>query len=174
LPLARAAALPVERCARFGQAEAARIIAGRARRNRFIHDLIREVLYEELTATERPLVHLAVAQALQTQPSYHDARHAAVLAHHFRVAAHCGGAAVPSICRFALALCAPQLRVRRGRRALRRSQPAAAAFAEVDQATECAVLAGSGLAQSALVSVSGARHAPTCRAEGTAVGGSKS
>jgi DNA-binding winged helix-turn-helix (wHTH) protein/tetratricopeptide (TPR) repeat protein len=150
LPLARAAALPVERCGTLlRQAEAARIITtSGSNEYRFIHDLIREVLYEELTATERPLVHLAVGQALQTQQSYQDARYAAMLAHHFRMAAHCGGASS-----------AIDLSIRAGAYALRNFayEEAIEHFAEasrllplspeVDQATECAVLLDLGLAQ---------------------------
>jgi len=150
LLLARAAALPVERCGMLlRQAEAARIVAASGSNEyRFIHDLIREVLYEELGATERPLVHLAVARALQTQHSYQDARYAAVLAHHFRMAAHCGGASS-----------AIDLSIRAGAYALRNFayEEAIEHFAEasrllplspeIDQATECAVLLDLGLAQ---------------------------
>ncbi|MES1187591.1 MAG: AAA family ATPase [Myxococcales bacterium] len=150
LPLARAATLPVPPCrALLGQAEDFRIIAASSPNEyRFIHDLIREVLYEELAAAERPAVHLAVAQALLVQPSYQEARYAALLAHHFRVAAHCGGASL-----------AIDLSIRAGAYALRNFayEEAIGHFAEasrllplspeVDQATECAVLLDLGLAQ---------------------------
>jgi DNA-binding winged helix-turn-helix (wHTH) protein len=150
LVLARAAELPIERClALLKQAAAARIIStAAANEYRFIHDLIREVLYEELDATDRPRVHLAVARALQTQPRYQDARHAAVLAHHFRAAAACGGAND-----------AVDLSIRAGAYALRNFayEEAIEHFAEAsrllplspeaDQATECAVLLDLGSAQ---------------------------
>jgi hypothetical protein len=150
LLLALAAGLLPERCLELlRQAAATRIIAATTPNHyRFIHDLIREVLYEELDATERPLVHLAVARALQTRQSYQDARHAAVLAHHFRVAAHCGGASS-----------AVDLSIRAGAYALRNFayEEAIEHFAEAsrllplspeaDQATECAVLLDLGLAQ---------------------------
>jgi DNA-binding winged helix-turn-helix (wHTH) protein len=150
LLVARAAALPVERCLELlQQATAGRIIAATSSSQyRFIHDLMREVLYEELAAMDRPRIHLAVARALQNQQSYQDARHAAVLAHHFRAAASCGGASS-----------AVDLSIRAGAYALRNFayEEAIEHFAEAsrllplspeaDQTTECAVLLDLGLAQ---------------------------
>ena len=150
LVLSRAAELPIARCLTLlSSACDARVIVPTATTEyRFIHDLIREVLYAELAPDQRPALHLAVGRALQALPTLRDARHAAALAHHFVQAAHCGGASS-----------ALDLSIRAGAYALRnfayeeaiehfsaanRLLPLAA---ETDQATECAVLLDLGLSQ---------------------------
>ena len=115
---------------------------------RFVHDLIREVLYGELEPSARPRIHLAVGRALSAMPPYQDARHAAELAHHFVEAASHGGAdeALDLSIRagaYALRNLAYEAAVEHFGRA-RRLLPLAA---EGDRATEFAVLLDLGLAQ---------------------------
>jgi len=150
LVLARAAGEDLERCVKqLGAACAARVIAHTGLNEyRFIHDLIREVLSAQLDEQNGPLLHLAVARALQTLPDYRDARHAATLAHHFVQAAHCGGASG-----------AVDFSIRAGAYALRnfgyedavehflRARRLMPLSDESDPSTECAVLLDLGLAQ---------------------------
>lgn len=150
LVLARAADLPVEHCVQqLASGCVARLIVNSGLTEyRFVHDLIREVLVAELDTSERPFLHLAVGRALQTLPTYRDARHAAMLAHHFVEAVHCGGASS-----------AVDLSIRAGAYCLRNFgyEEAIAHFSrasrllplssEADAITECAVLLDLGLAQ---------------------------
>jgi DNA-binding winged helix-turn-helix (wHTH) protein/tetratricopeptide (TPR) repeat protein len=150
LVLARAAGQDLEQCVKLlAAAGTARVIANTGLNEyRFIHDLVREVLCAELDANEGPRLHLAVALALQTLPTYRDARHAARLAHHFVEAAHCGGASG-----------AVDLSIRAGAYALRnfgyeeavehfaRARQLLPLSTDSDPATECAVLLDLGLAQ---------------------------
>ncbi|HEY6079429.1 MAG TPA: AAA family ATPase, partial [Polyangiaceae bacterium] len=148
--LAQVTKLPLEHCARLlDQGAAARVIAVTAGGDyRFVHDLIREVLYAELSAAERAQTHLAVGRALETAAEYQHARHAAMLAHHFAQGAVLGGATR-----------ALDLSIRAGAYALRnfayeeaiqhftRASQLLSQGSEVDPATECAVLLDLGLAQ---------------------------
>lgn len=148
--LARATGLPPERCAQLlEQAAAARVIAGTATGDyRFVHDLIREVLYAELSSDARAQAHLAVGRALEVGAAYQHARHAAMLAHHFAQGAALGGATR-----------ALDLSIRAGAYALRnfayeeaiqhftRASQLLGQGGEVDPATECAVLLDLGLSQ---------------------------
>lgn len=150
LALARATDLDLERCVQLlSSACAARVIAGAGLNEyRFVHDLIREVLYAELDANERPRLHFRVGRALHTLATYQDASHAGALAHHFVEAAHCGGASS-----------AVDLSIRAGAYALRnfgyeeaiehftRASRLLPLSADADPATECAVLLDLGLAQ---------------------------
>jgi DNA-binding winged helix-turn-helix (wHTH) protein/tetratricopeptide (TPR) repeat protein len=115
---------------------------------RFVHDLVREVMYAEMGAEERARAHLSVGRALETHPSYQHAQQAAMLAHHFMQGAHFGGAAR-----------ALDLSIRAGAYALRnfayeeaiehftRASTMLASDGEGDHASQCAVLLDLGLAQ---------------------------
>jgi DNA-binding winged helix-turn-helix (wHTH) protein/tetratricopeptide (TPR) repeat protein len=116
--------------------------------HRFVHDLMREVLYAEMAVDARSRAHLAIGRALELTPEYRQARHAAVLAHHFVQGAHFGGASR-----------ALDLSIRAGAYALRHFayEEAIAHFtrgrellgqgAEADGPSEHAVLLDLGLAQ---------------------------
>jgi DNA-binding winged helix-turn-helix (wHTH) protein len=148
--LAEVAGEPIERCLGWlSQASEARVLVRQGPDEyRFVHDLIREALYDGIPPHERPALHLAVGKALQALPRFRDARSAAVLAHHFTRAAHAGGASD-----------ALDLSIRAGAFALRNfayeeaidhfksAQRLLPLAAETDQATECAVLLDLGLAQ---------------------------
>jgi DNA-binding winged helix-turn-helix (wHTH) protein/tetratricopeptide (TPR) repeat protein len=147
--LSRAAGLSPQRCQQLlTSASAARVLVPLATDEyRFAHDLIREVLSSELGADKKPLLHLAVGRALQGLPEYHDARHAALLAHHFVAAAQCGGASS-----------ALDLSIRAGAYALRNLAYEEAvehfsrasrllSLTDSDPATECALLLDLGLSQ---------------------------
>jgi len=148
--LSRAAELSGEHCLRILRAGcAARVIFVTGPGEfRFVHDLFREVLSAELEPGELPRLHLAVGRALSTLPSHQDARHAAVLAHHFVEAAHSGGANA-----------AVDLSIRAGAYALRnfsyeeailhftRASRLLPLSSDADHDTDCAVLLDLGLAQ---------------------------
>jgi len=150
LVLARAAGEDLEHCVKLlASAGSARVIARTGvNEYRFIHDLIREVLCAQLDEHDGPRLHLAVARALQTLPNYQDPRFAAMLAHHFVAAAHCGGASG-----------AVDFSIRAGAYALRnfgyeeavehflRARRLMPLSDESDPSTECAVLLDLGLAQ---------------------------
>jgi hypothetical protein len=124
------------------------IAATRANEYRFVHDLIREVLYAGLGADERSRAHLLVGRALEAIPTYQQARHAAMLAHHFARGASLGGVTR-----------AIDLSIRAGAYALRnfayeeaieqftRASSLLALGTEPDPASECALLLDLGLAQ---------------------------
>jgi tetratricopeptide (TPR) repeat protein len=57
---------------------------------RFIHALVREVLYDDLPGAERMRLHAAVGEALERVYGIEADRHAAELAHHFGAAAAAG------------------------------------------------------------------------------------
>lgn len=148
--LARATGLPSERClALLNEGCAARVIAqAGAGEYRFVHDLNREVLYADLSPSERPAVHLAIGRALAALPAFQDARQAAVLAHHFLEAALVGGAdrALDQSIRagaYALRNFAYEEAIEHFDRATRLLPLAA----ERDPATECALLLDLGLAR---------------------------
>jgi class 3 adenylate cyclase/tetratricopeptide (TPR) repeat protein len=61
-------------------------------RYRFVHELIRESLYGELTSTRRARLHLEIGQAIESRYSPDIAPHLAELAYHFSAAAPLGGA----------------------------------------------------------------------------------
>ena len=60
---------------------------------RFTHELVREVLYDELPAPRAMTLHRQVAEALQSIYAAELDLHAAELAHHFAIAAPAGTAA---------------------------------------------------------------------------------
>lgn len=62
-------------------------------RYRFTHELVREVLYDELRAPRAMTLHRQVAEALQSIYAAELDQHAAELAHHFAIAAPTGTAA---------------------------------------------------------------------------------
>jgi DNA-binding SARP family transcriptional activator len=62
---------------------------------RFIHALVREVLYDDLPGAERMRLHAAVGQALERVYGVEADRHVAALAHHFGAAAPVAGAEKP-------------------------------------------------------------------------------
>ncbi|HVY28701.1 MAG TPA: AAA family ATPase [Polyangiaceae bacterium] len=148
--LSRAAEQPHERCLRLLEAgSAARVIASaQPGQYRFVHDLMREVLYAEQSAAERAEAHLAVGRALDAMSEHRQPRHAAMLAHHFAQGAHLGGAAR-----------ALDLSIAAGGYALRhfayeeaiehfsRASQLLAQAPETDAATECALLLDLGLSQ---------------------------
>lgn len=148
--LARAAGISAERLlVLVEQACAARVLERRAGADyAFVHDLMREVLYAEMPPDDRARAHLALGQALLQSPDYRDARHAAMLAHHFVQGAYLGGATT-----------ALDLSIRAGAYALRhfayeeaiahftRVSELRALGAEVDGTSEHAVLLDLGLSQ---------------------------
>lgn len=148
--LGRAGELPYEQCLRLLEAgSAARVIASTGPgAYRFVHDLMREVLYAEQSPAERAEAHLAVGRALDAMSEYRQPRHAAMLAHHFAQGAHLGGAAR-----------GVDLSIAAGGYALRhfayeeaiehfgRASQLLAVGAEGDPATECALLLDLGLSQ---------------------------
>ena len=62
-------------------------------RYRFAHELVREVLYDELPTTRAMTLHRRVAEALESIYAAELDPHAAELAHHFAMAAPAGTAA---------------------------------------------------------------------------------
>ena len=148
--LAGVSGLPLERCRELLAAGSeARLIAALGGGDyRFVHDLIREVLYAEMSAEQRACAHLALGRMLENIQEYQQARHAAMLAHHFAEGAHYGGATR-----------ALDLSIRAGAFALRnfvyeeaieqftRASRLLAHASEADHPTECAVLLDLGLAQ---------------------------
>jgi tetratricopeptide (TPR) repeat protein len=150
LTLSRASGVVSEHCFRLlAHAIAARIVCREAPDQfRFEHDLLREVLYAGLAERERAHAHLAVGRALDTLSEYQDPQRAGMLAHHFIVAAHCGGATR-----------AVDLSIRAGAYALRHfayeeaivhfshARRLLPACESADTATECAILLDLGIAQ---------------------------
>lgn len=149
LLLARAANGAVDECERrLASARAARVIEASGSGHRFVHDLVREVLYADMDAEARARAHLSVGEALESTPAYQGASHAALLAHHFLQAVPCAGATR-----------ALDASIRAGAHALRNLAYEAAVehftrasellplCGDVDQATECALLLDLGLAQ---------------------------
>ena len=148
--LARAAGLSEAECVDGLRVAGDARIALRGPKDRwaFVHDLVREVLYDELSAGERAKAHHKVGSILETYPEYREARHAATLARHMILAGNHAGAARTL-----------DLSIRAGAHALRsfafeeaiehfsRSRELLATSAELDPATECAVLLDLGLSQ---------------------------
>lgn len=150
LLIARAAGLTAEPCLRLLEAGAVArvIVAAQPGEYRFVHDLIREVLYAEQSASERAAAHLAVGRALDALAEYRQPRHAAMLAHHFAQGAHLGGAA--RSLDLSIAAGAYALRHFAYEEAIQHFQHGSqllAAGAEADPATECALLLDLGLSQ---------------------------
>jgi hypothetical protein len=58
----------------------------------FIHDLVREVIYENLPAVSRSNLHLAVARGLEALNQSNETERIAEIAHHYAHAIHSGGA----------------------------------------------------------------------------------
>ena len=148
--LARAAELSHEHCLRLLEnGSAARVVAAtRPGEYRFVHDLIREVLYADLGVSERAEAHLAIGRALDVVPENQQARHAAALAHHFVQGAHLGGAARGldlSISAGAYAL--RNFAYEEAIEHFKRGSQLLALGSEADPATECALLLDLGLAQ---------------------------
>ena len=114
----------------------------------FAHDLVREVLYGELTGDELSLAHFKVVSALEALAEFREPRHAATLARHMMLAGQ-----------HAEATRALDLSIRAGAHALRnfayeeaiehfsRSSELLPACTDVDPATECAILLDLGLSQ---------------------------
>jgi DNA-binding winged helix-turn-helix (wHTH) protein/tetratricopeptide (TPR) repeat protein len=116
-------------------------------RYRFDHDLVREVLYDDLDGGELGLAHYKVGSALERISEYQEPRHAAALARHMAQAASHAGAsrALDYSIRagaYALGNFAYEAAVEHFLRA-RELLPSA----DVDPATERAVLLDLGLAQ---------------------------
>ena len=150
LVLSRAAEKPIERCvALLEQACGARVIvASAANEYRFVHDLIREVLYADVPPEQKSLLHFAVGQAQAALPLFQDARHAAALAHHFVQAAHVGGG--NRALDFSIQAGAYALRNFAYEEAIEHFERASRLLplaTESDPATECAVLLDLGLSQ---------------------------
>ncbi len=148
--LSRVSGFPENECANVLRAasDAHVVVRNGGGRFGFAHDLMREVLYAELSTEELALAHFQVGSALEALPEYREARHAATLARHMVLAA---GHAGPTR--------ALDLSIRAGAHALRnfayeeavehftRSRDLLPAAADVDPATECAVLLDLGLSQ---------------------------
>jgi DNA-binding winged helix-turn-helix (wHTH) protein/tetratricopeptide (TPR) repeat protein len=148
--LARAAGLPATDCDRRLRAagDARLVVRGARGRWTFVHDLVREVLYSELAGTDLFDSHFRVGLALEAVPEYREARHAATLARHMVAAKSRAGSAR-----------ALDLSIRAGAYALRsfayeeaiehfsRARELLPSCADVDPATECAVLLDLGLSQ---------------------------
>ncbi|HKQ71110.1 MAG TPA: AAA family ATPase [Polyangiaceae bacterium] len=92
--LSQAIGWPLEESATaLGQARTAGLLSvDGGGRYRFVHDLVRESLYQSFDPAERARAHLAVGKALAARHEYQQARQAALLAHHFVQALECGGA----------------------------------------------------------------------------------
>jgi hypothetical protein len=145
-----AAGMPLERAVALLETalRARLILASGARQYRFVHDLVREVLYAESGADERARAHLSLARALEAVPEYQHPRHAAMLAHHYAQGAELGGGTR-----------ALDLSIRAGAFALRnfayeeaieqfsRAARLLALDADLDPTSECAVLLDLGIAQ---------------------------
>lgn len=58
-------------------------VAGAAGRSRFSHDLVRETLYDELTAARRVTIHRRAAEVLEARQDAEGGGHLAELAYHF-------------------------------------------------------------------------------------------
>lgn len=115
---------------------------------RFVHDLMREVLYAEQGSSERAEAHLAIGRALDGLAEYQQPRHAAMLAHHFSQGAHLGGAA--RALDLSIAAGAFALRNFAYEQAIEHFERASSLLAlggEPDPATECALLLDLGLSQ---------------------------
>jgi DNA-binding winged helix-turn-helix (wHTH) protein/tetratricopeptide (TPR) repeat protein len=148
--LARAAGLKLWQCLpQLGVAVEARLIASHSSDEfHFVHDLVREVLYDQLDGEERGRLHLAVGRVLEALTEYQLAEQAARLVHHFVQAAHYGGASR-----------ALDLSIQAGAYALRnfayedaiqhftRAARLLPVCADADAATECAILLDLGLSQ---------------------------
>ncbi len=148
--LARAGGRPAERCASLlrHSCEAGLIAPTQAGEYRFVHDLIREVLYAEMGADERSRLHLAVGSTLEAMPSFQHARHAAMLAHHFAQGAGAEAATRAldlSIRAGAYALC--NFAYEDAIEQFTRASSLLAFGTEPDPASECAVLLDLGLSQ---------------------------
>src|SRR5205823_2376804 len=95
--LAKVTEMDAERLdAALGEAVSAQLLAQPAAgRYRFSHALVRETLYEELSASQRPRLHRRIAEALEDLYAADPARlerHLAELAHHFGESATVGEA----------------------------------------------------------------------------------
>jgi DNA-binding SARP family transcriptional activator len=91
--VARAAGLGISTVlAHLDAAVAAHVVSPRTGGFRFIHALVREVLYDDLPGAERMRLHAAVGEALERVHGIEADRHVAELAHHFGAAAPVAGA----------------------------------------------------------------------------------
>jgi tetratricopeptide (TPR) repeat protein len=148
--LSRASSFPEAECADILRAAGEAHIVVRSTKGRwaFVHDVVREVLYEGLRDDDLSLAHYKVGSALDGLAEYQEARHATTLARHMVLAVSHAGATR-----------ALDLSIRAGAHALRnfayeeavehfsRSRELLPACADVDPATECAVLLDLGLSQ---------------------------
>jgi DNA-binding winged helix-turn-helix (wHTH) protein len=150
LLLARAAGVGAERCLRaLSEATALRVVeAAGGSAQRFVHDLLREVLVAELDPSARAELHWKVGNALAGTPDYQGAGSAALLAHHFvQAVPHAGGTLAVDHSIRAGAYALRNLAYEEAISHFTRASQLLPLVSDVDPASECAVLLDLGLAQ---------------------------